>query len=78
YLTKVSTRAVEEHWTTPDGNPVNQALVANIARIRQAFLDDLWTSAGEPPRSGRHWWELWLDSTQPHLDTFNGFLATYQ
>lgn len=78
YLTKISTNAAEDRWTTPNGNPANQALVANIARIRQALLADLWTSEGEPPRSGRHWWELWLDSTQPHLDTFNGFLATYQ
>lgn len=78
YLTKVSTKAAEDRWTTPDGNPLNQNLVANIARIRRAFLEDLWTSAGEPPRSGRHWWELWLDSTQPNLDSLNGFLTTYQ
>ncbi|MCF8786690.1 S8 family serine peptidase [Rhodococcus ruber] len=78
YLTKTSTSAPEERWATPNGNPANQVLVANISRIRQAFLDDLWTSEGEPPRSGRHWWELWLDSTQPHIESFSQFLTTYE
>jgi hypothetical protein len=78
YLAKFSTKATQDRWTTPEGNPTNQVLVANIARIRRAMSADLWTSDGEPPPHGTHWWELWLDTTQPHLETFDGFLATYQ
>lgn len=50
------------------GKPRNNNLVANIARIRAAFLRDLWTSEGEPP-TGPTWWELWLDARreQPGL-----------
>lgn len=46
--------------TTPKGRPSNEALVANIARIRSTILRDLWQSDGEPPERGHHWWELWL------------------
>ena len=46
--------------TTDKGNPKNQPLIANMARIRAAVLDDLWQSDGDPPRHGEHWWELWL------------------
>ncbi|TDW90518.1 subtilase family protein [Kribbella pratensis] len=59
------------------GNPRNQALVANIARIRRVLLDDLWTSEGEPPRDGRRWWELWLDTTRPDHENIEGFVRTY-
>jgi len=45
---------------TSGGNPKNRELVANIAAIRGVVLRDLWQSAGEPPLSGTHWWELWL------------------
>jgi len=48
------------HADTPGGSPKNQALVANIARIEQATLRDLWTSDGTPPRHGYAWWEIWL------------------
>lgn len=64
YLSKVTAQA---------GNPANQALIANIARIRQAVLLDLWTSSGEPPARGTHWWELWLDSSQPDGDVLAAF-----
>lgn len=77
YLTKLSTKAAEDKWTTPEGNPANQALIANIARIRQAVLRDLWTSDGEPPTRGLHWWELWLDATQPNHETFAAYIATH-
>jgi Subtilase family len=55
-------RLFEEYLTTTtkNGNAQNRELVANIGRIRTAVLDDLWQSEGRPPRSGRHWWELWL------------------
>lgn len=58
------------------GNPKNQDLVANIARIRQAVLSDLWTSDGEPPYHGRRWWELWLDAGGENLDAIHSFVAT--
>lgn len=45
---------------TPGGNPRNRALIANMARIRATVLRDLWQSAGEPPMTGVHWWEIWL------------------
>lgn len=45
------------------GNPKNNELVANIARIRQSVLADLWQSDGEPPRAGNRWWEVWLRPT---------------
>lgn len=77
YLTKLSTGAAEEKWSSPDGSPANQSLVANIARIRQAVLIDLWTSDGSPPIYGLHWWELWLDASQPDLGTFNKFVSAY-
>ncbi|WFF08720.1 S8 family peptidase [Micromonospora sp. WMMD1076] len=78
YLTQLSTKAAQKNWTTPDGNPANQALVANIGRIRRAILEDLWTSADEPPRSGTHWWELWLEAAELNRDAFDKFLATYR
>lgn len=52
YLTKVSKRAEKEKWETPDGNPANRALVANIASIRATILQDLWQSDGTPDEHG--------------------------
>lgn len=77
YLNKLSTKAAPERWATSDGNPANQALIANIARIRHAVLTDLWTSDGEPPVRGHHWWELWLDTTQPNLEAFTAFATAH-
>lgn len=73
YLDKKITRAAEDKWETPEGNPANRALVANISRIRQTILDDLWQSDGEPPKHGTHWWELWLDTAQHNTDTLRDF-----
>lgn len=47
---------------TPSGKPKNNALVANIARIQRAFLEQLWTSGTLPERGSLTWWELWLDT----------------
>ncbi|MDS0246964.1 S8 family peptidase [Microbacterium kitamiense] len=77
YLEKSSTKAAPERWATPDGNPANQALVANIARIRRAVLRDLWTSDDEPPERGRHWWELWLDTTQPGVEALDAYVTAF-
>lgn len=49
--------------SSPAGNPKNNELVANIARIRQSVLADLWQSDGEPPQAGTLWWEVWLRPT---------------
>jgi hypothetical protein len=46
--------------TTPKGHPQNREPIANLGRIRDAVLSDLWQSADSPPTSGMHWWELWL------------------
>lgn len=42
------------------GTPRNNALVANIARIRSTILVDLWQSDGAPPEGHKTWWEIWL------------------
>lgn len=63
---------------TEKGNPKNQDLVANISRIRQAVLEDLWTSDSVPPDVDRHWWELWLDGTSPHLNDWRCFVERFQ
>lgn len=54
--------------TTKSGNPSNRELVANIGRIRKAILEDLWQSEGAPPRSGKHWWELWLHPVENGIE----------
>ena len=60
---------------TKSGRPKNQDLVANISRIRDAVLDDLWTSAMQPPKSGFHWWELWLDAGSAHVADWERFVT---
>lgn len=42
------------------GTPSNNALVANIAKIRSTILIDLWQSEGTPPKGKKTWWEIWL------------------
>ena len=78
YLEKKITKASEDKWETPDGNPANRALVANISRIRQAILEDLWQSDGEPPTSGSRWWELWLDPSEQSIDALQKFASEYE
>ncbi|WP_137802556.1 S8 family peptidase [Kocuria sp. 2SI] len=68
---------LDDQKNTKNGRPKNQDLVANISRIRDAVLDDLWTSDSQPPRSGLHWWELWLDGTSTHVGDWDGFVAAY-
>lgn len=57
------------------GNPKNNELVANIARIRATVLDDLWQSEGSPPRSVSAWWEIWLRPTDDGPDLLRRFAA---
>lgn len=78
YLEKTTKEGDPENWETKDGNPKNRALIANIVSIRRAVLDDLWQSAGDPPKRGRHWWELWLDPESPCVDALEAFAETYQ
>ena len=77
YLAKTSTKAAPSKWTTPEGNPQNQALVANIARIRQAVLRDLWTSEDEPNASGLQWWEIWLRDAEGARKALDAYVALY-
>lgn len=70
FLRRFDEYATEE---TPTGKPKNNQLVANMARIQRAVLDDLWNSRGTPPASGKHWWELWLrdePDARKHLEQF--------
>lgn len=62
---------------TRKGNPKRNDLVANIARIRTAVLEDLWTSDGEPVRSGERWWEVWLDATGDELAAMEQFASNF-
>ncbi len=77
YLTKTSTRGRPENWETPDGNPANRALIANISRIRTAVLDDLWQSAGEPAKVGKQWWELWIDRSGEAAEDLKRFAQAF-
>lgn len=62
--------------TTRDGETPRQVeLVANIARIRQVIIDDLWQSDGSPPRTGTEWWELWLVPGRGGVMTLREFAA---
>lgn len=57
------------------GNPRNNELVANIARIRQTVLSDLWQSDGQPDQTGRQWWEVWLRPTADGMNQLRLFAA---
>lgn len=47
---------------SPKGKPRNQDLIANIASIRMAALEALWTDTPEslPQDDEAIWWEVWL------------------
>ncbi|MDN5683103.1 S8 family peptidase [Corynebacterium glyciniphilum] len=62
---------------TQSGNPRNRELVANMARIRTAFLLDLWTSEGAPPVHGKQWWQLWLDPTDTAMSSVTSFTEVF-
>lgn len=59
-----------------EGNPYGSELIANIGRIRKAVLGDLWQSAGEPPKAGKQWWELWLRRSEDGIDLLRSYAAT--
>jgi len=59
-------RRLDEYATalTPKGNPRHGPLIANIERLREATLRELWTDAAPfPEATGRIWWEVWLRRT---------------
>lgn len=62
---------------TESGRPRNRELVANIGSIGRAVLRDLWQSAGEPPASGRVWWELWLARSDSGVALLRRFAETH-
>jgi hypothetical protein len=58
FFTKIEQFATE---TTPQGNPRNQPLVANISELRLAVLHDLWQEEEQfPDPDETRWWEVWL------------------
>jgi hypothetical protein len=62
---------------TKKGHPKNQGLVANIASIRLAVLEALWTdSTPFPDRTDSIWWELWLRNTPDSLAALDQVAAT--
>ncbi|HMV67234.1 MAG TPA: S8 family peptidase [Myxococcota bacterium] len=66
-------KLVEQYTTeqTARGRPKNAPLVANIAEIRLAVLESLWTDAGDlPDLATPIWWEVWLRQTDTSLSTF--------
>lgn len=54
---------------TPKGTPRHQKLVANIAALQRATLEQLWTDHRPYPGEGLEWWEIWLRRTGHELDT---------
>ena len=57
---------------SPKGHPKNQALVANISRIRTGVIEDLWQSQGSPPEDGRHWWSSRLRRSDDGVELLEG------
>jgi hypothetical protein len=70
-------RLFEEYLekTTQKGFPSNRELVANISRIREAVLADLWQSSGSPPDRGMQWWELWLSPIDTAVELVQQYAA---
>jgi Subtilase family len=58
------------------GNPRNNELVANIARIRSTVLRDLWQSDGEPIEGTRTWWEIWLRPNEQGPELLRQFVTS--
>lgn len=69
---------LNDEKNTKTGRPRNENLIANISSIRQAVLDDLWTSEAPPPKTGRHWWELWCDGSRDPLAGWERFVTALQ
>ncbi len=56
------------------GGPKNENLVANIASIRRAVLESLWTEQDAVPTGTQPlWWEVWLRNDDEALEQFRTF-----
>ena len=71
---KLFERYLTENYETTE-KPKNRKLVANIARIRETVLRDLWQSADDPPTKGRRWWEVWLQPDSNAVNLAKDFAA---
>jgi hypothetical protein len=60
---------------TPGGDAAHRELVANIAEIRAAVLEDLWQSDGAPDATGARWWELWLAPGDQSLELARTYVS---
>jgi Subtilase family len=67
-------KAIEEFATrnTRGGRPTHEALVANIAAIRQASVESIWMDDQErfPGQRVGIWWEAWLRRREGAIDAF--------
>jgi hypothetical protein len=64
---------------TPKGRPKNQRLVANIANIRLAVLQALWTDVAPFPDAKEPiWWEVWLRRNPDTLEALEQIVAALQ
>lgn len=67
-------KAIEEYATknTRKGRPTHERLVANIAAIRRASLQSIWTDDADrfPSDGVEVWWEAWLRGPPNALDAF--------
>jgi hypothetical protein len=61
-LTRKLSAYLDPERDSPAGKAKNQELIANIASIRKAALEALWTDTPEniPPDDAVIWWEVWL------------------
>jgi len=67
-------KAIEEYGVknTSRGRPAHETLVANIAAIRKASVQSIWTDEGAPfPQEGDAiWWEAWLRRRDGAIEAF--------
>lgn len=63
---------------TPNEHPRNRELVANIGRIREAVIDDLWQSSGRPTPGESGWWEIWLTPGAGSVERLEAYVAHHE
>ena len=61
---------------TRKGTPRHEKLVANIASLQRATLEQLWTDHRPYPSESMGWWEIWLRRTGQELDTLTQVAAS--
>lgn len=65
FFTRLDRFANEE---APKGGPRHERLVANIAALQHATLEQMWTDHRPYPGEGTEWWEIWLRRTGQELE----------